>query len=139
MLVNNCREAVAGQLQQVLANLYSRLGEIGHYMFLYCVSGRGGDTVCLAAMLNKDFSESKTPFWQLHNRQGQTIYLGSNQLAFLACLFLINEMFILCHLKFRDSNCALDSKTDLNVLNDFFIFAIVLQVSLPKPNLVPRK
>lgn len=57
MLVNNCREAVAGQLQQVLANLYSRLGKIGHYMVLYCVSGRGGETVCLVVMLNKDFSK----------------------------------------------------------------------------------
>lgn len=57
MLVNNCREAVAGQLQQVLANLYSRLGETGHCMFLYCVSGRGGERVCLAEMFNKDFSE----------------------------------------------------------------------------------
>lgn len=57
VLVNNCRKAVAGQLQQVLANLYSRLGEIGHYMFLYCLSEREGESVCIAAMLNKDFSE----------------------------------------------------------------------------------
>lgn len=55
MLVNNCSEAVAGQLQQVLANLYSRLEEIGHCTFLCCVSGRGGESICSAAVLNKDF------------------------------------------------------------------------------------
>lgn len=83
MLVNNCREAVAGQLQQVLANLYSRLGEIGHYMFLYCVSGRGGETVCLAAMLNKDF------FREVKLHSGSFI-IGRDRLFTLAAINLLS-------------------------------------------------